>query len=185
MGKALVKGCVLGGIILFIWMMISWMLLPWHCAVMGKFTNESDVASTIMANAPQDGVYILPNLCQEKIQMEMRANVMKKGPMIFTAIQRGGFDVKSPAPYIISFIIQLIGAFLVTYLLLQVRNSTYWHRVWFVTLFGIAAGVLTAFPHWNWWGFSFGYVVIEFLDLCIGWFLAGLALAVVARAPKS
>lgn len=179
MGTALVKGSIFGAIILFIWMMISWMVLPWHCNVMGKFSNEDAVSSAIMANTPQDGVYMLPNLCHEKVKSEVRADVMKKGPIVFTAIQRDGFDVKSPKPYIISFIIQWIGAFFVTYLLLQTRESTYWHKVWLVTIFGVAAGVLAAFPNWNWWGFSFGYAVVELFDFVIGWFLAGLALAAI------
>lgn len=177
----MIKGGILGAIILYIWMMISWMVLPWHCSAMNKFTNEDAVSSAIMANADHDGVYTLPNFCHKEAQQEQQADKMKKGPVIFTTVKREGFNFTSPRPYIISFIIQLIGAFFVTYLLLQTRPSTYWNKVWFVTAFGIAGGILSAFPNWNWWGYSFQFVLIQFFDFVIGWFLAGLALAAVKK----
>lgn len=181
MGTSLLKGCIVGAIIVFVWLMISWMVIPWHCAVMEKFTNEEAVANVIMENAPKDGVYILPNICNTMKNMDKKADAMKKGPAMFAAIQRFGFDIDSVAPYIIAFIIQLIAAFFVTYMLLLTKGLDYFNRVWFVTVFGIAAGVLCAFPNWNWWGFSFGFAAIEFLDFVIGWFLAGLGIAAVIK----
>ena len=50
-----------------------------------------------------------------------------------------------------------------------------------VTLIGFLIGFLGEMPYWNWWGFSFGYVVVEIADAVIGWFLAGLAIAAVAK----
>ena len=40
MGKALLKGTFLGAIVIYLWMMISWMVLPWHCSAMNKFIDE-------------------------------------------------------------------------------------------------------------------------------------------------
>jgi len=97
------------------------------------------------------------------------------------AVQRYGFDIDSIAPYVLAFILQLIGAFLITLLLLQTKDLGYWNRVGFVTLIGLTVGILGAFPNWNWWGFSFGYVLIETLDLVIAWFLAGLVIAPFAK----
>jgi hypothetical protein len=48
MGKGLWLGTILGAIIVFIWMMISWMFIPWHCMVMNKFSNEQSVSETIL-----------------------------------------------------------------------------------------------------------------------------------------
>ena len=181
MGKSLIMGTIFGAIILFAWIAFSWMVLPWHCTPLKKFADENSVAAIIMSNTTDDGIYVLPNLCGDEGRAEQNMEASEKGPLVFTTVRRDGYDFSSPKPYIISLVIQLIGAFFVTYLLLQIRESTYWERVWFVTAFGIAAGVLAAFPNWNWWGFTFDYALVEFLDFVIGWFLAGLALAAVTR----
>jgi len=178
MGKALIKGTVLGAVIVFIWMMISWMVFPWHCTVMNTFTDEDKVSSVIMENTLKDGIYVLPNICESANE---HTQAMKKGPVMFASIQRYGFDVNSMAPYILSLIIQLIGAFLITYLLLLSKDMGYWKGVWFITLFGLTIGVLGLLPNWNWWGYSIGYVGLGILDLVIAWFLAGLAISAVAK----
>lgn len=185
MGRTLIKGSLLGGIILFIWMMISWMVLPWHCAVMQTFNNEESVAQAILDNTERDGIYVLPNLCDKKIGGEMRAQAMKKGPVMFASVQRYGFDIDSIAPYVSALIIQVIGAFLVTFLLLQTGGLGYLRRVLFVTMIGLTIGVLAELPNWNWWGYSMGYVGVEILDYLIGWFLAGLVISIFVRSPQS
>lgn len=181
--RKLTLGTLLAAIVLFIWMAISWMVLPWHCATLGKFTHEESVASVIMSNTTTSGIYILPHCVDQK--NELAANeAAKRGPIVFSAIQRNGRDFSSPKPYIVSFIIQLIGAFFVTFMTLQARFQTYSRRLLFVTAFGIAAGILAAFPEWNWWGFSFSYALVGFLDFVIGWFLAGLVIAAIAKRQE-
>lgn len=180
MGKALIKGTISGAIIVFIWMMLSWMVIPWHCAVMSAFTDPAKVSSVIMENTTDEGIYVLPSFC-DATNMEAHTELMKKGPVIFASVQRYGFDVDSAAPYILSFITQLIGAFLVTYLLLLAKQKGYWRGVWFVTLIGLTVGVIGSLPYWNWWGFTLGFVGVEILDLVISWFLAGLAISAFCR----
>ena len=177
MGKTLIKGTLLGGIILFIWVALSWMALPWHCATLKSFNEENSVAELIKSNTTESGIYVLPHMCEGNTEHLDTT----QGPLVFSVVRRDGYDFSSPKPYIISLVIDLIAAFFVTYLLLQMRASTYWHRVWFVTVFGIAAGILAMFPNWNWWGFSWDYTLVGFLDFVIAWFLAGLALAAITK----
>lgn len=181
MGKALIKGTLLGAIILFIWTALSWMVLPWHCNTLKKYTDEKSVAAIIKTNTTESGIYVLPHMCDSTMSKEEHMQASAKGPLVFSVIRRDGYNFSSPKPYIGAFVIYLVGAFFVTYLLLQTRDSTYLNRVWFVTVFGIAAGILAVFPNWNWWGFSLDYTLVGFLDFVIGWFLAGLALAAVTK----
>ncbi len=183
MGRSLWLGMLLGAIVLFIWMGISWMALPWHCSTLKKFSDENSVAAIFRANAPESGIYVLPNMCGEDRNSEAHKQAAEKGPIVFSAVRSHGYNFMSPKPYIIAFIIFLISSLFVTWLLLQRKETTYWRRVAFVTAFGIACGVL-AFMNWNWWGFNFSYVFVEFIDSIIGWFLAGLVIAAVAR-PRS
>jgi len=68
MVKKLLLGTVLGGLIVFAWGAISWMVLPWHAATLQAFTNEAAVSKVIQANAPQPGVYFLPNPHRQAIE---------------------------------------------------------------------------------------------------------------------
>src|SRR3989442_1654297 len=60
--KSLLLGGILGGLVLFAWGVVSWMLLPWHLATLEKFKDEAKVAQALTANATKSGVYLLPNV---------------------------------------------------------------------------------------------------------------------------
>ena len=47
------KAGILGGLILFVWSMISWMVIPWHTKTLHSFTSETAITQSIQANAPQ------------------------------------------------------------------------------------------------------------------------------------
>lgn len=176
MCKSLIKGAAVGALIVFLWMFISWKFVPWHCSVMHSFSNGDQIRSLILENTSEDGMYMLPNICQ-KNGTQKRIQAMRQGPVIFAAVQRYGLDVDTAIPYIISFVIQIIGAGLVTLLLLLTKLETYWKRVGFVTLLGFTIGFLGSIYNWIWWGFSFGFVGLELMDATVAWFLAGLAIS--------
>ncbi len=180
MGKSLFLGTLTGAVIVFVWMMVSWMFIPWHCETMNTFHDDAAVSSVMMENTTENGIYVLPGMCKDE-DMEISAEKTKKGPVIFASIRRDGFDYNSPAPYVYAFIIQAIGAFLVTYLLLLTRAPGYCKGVWFVTVLGLAMGIVSALPNWVWWGFSPSFVGVEIADFVIAWFLASLAISAVAK----
>jgi hypothetical protein len=204
MRKTLWKSALLGGIIVFIWGIVSWMLLPWHMMTTHKFINEEQVATALKANAPQTGIYFLPS-CQiddsnnqgqneqpsKEDQQQAKADLqkkmedakarMKRGPIVFASVCLEGMDPASPKPFIGSLIIQIIAAFLASWLLMHTKAQPYMRHVGFVTVIGLFAGVVSALPSWNWMGFSVGWTIVSILDLVIGWFLAGLAIAKIIK----
>ncbi|MGE5196404.1 MAG: hypothetical protein ACM3JI_03635 [Anaerolineae bacterium] len=194
MKKSLLMSAVLGGAIVFIWGAISWMVIPWHAPTMLKFHDEETVAGVIKKNAPEDGIYVLPSYpsfkepvakeAEQKEMAELREK-MKKGPFIFASVNLHGMDPQSPLLYVRSIIIQMIGAFFVSYLLMHTSGLTYFKRVWFVMITALIAWIICLLPAWNWWGFSTCYVIVALLDLLIGWFLAGLVIAGLIRSKKS
>lgn len=182
MGKALIKGTLIGGIIIFVWMLISWTVIPWHCWTMKEFIDETEVAQTLLENTTEDGFYPIPNICHlYEGEMKDKLKELKEGPFAFISIRREGYDFKAVKPHIISFIIWLISALIVTYILLHCRLGSYWKRVWVVTLLGLLVGVAGMLPGWTWWGFPFDFVFLNLLDFVIAWFLAGLALGAIAK----
>lgn len=189
LSKSLLKSALLGGLIVFVWGLVSWMVLPMHKFCFHKFTNESSVASAIKENAPQKGIYILPNTYgydENASQSEMRKAIemTDHGPFMFASVVPTGMSRNMAGPLVLSFIIQVIGAFIISWMLSRTKGLTFWHKVKFVTIFGLGVGVLGLLPSWNWLGFPGGYVFVNVVDLIIGWFLAGLAIAKLVRIAR-
>lgn len=187
MMKSILKCAVVGGVIAFVWYMFSWMILPWHAMVMHRFTDEKAVASAMMQYAPESGVYILPSMPAAADQEGAEQDTMEKaparhGPFAYANVVREGMREPGMLPTMLTGLItQIIGAGLVTWLLMQTKITKYWNRVQFVTLVGFIVGFLAFVPLWNWWGFTAGYAVVGILEMTIAWFFAGLALAKMAK----
>lgn len=186
--KIVIQGGLIGGLILFLWSALSWVVLPFHEKTLQSFQNEMLVESALMASLDHDqgGVYILPSMKgahsgsgTEEAKKQAREKAAK-GPFVFAVISPKGWG-SMPLHSLIGFLTQALGAALVTGLLLKTGGMKYWGRVGFVVMFAFAVGVIGHLPHWNWWGFPMGFTLAEFLDLLIGWFLAGLAIAKVTQ----
>jgi hypothetical protein len=186
MSKTHLKCAFIGGLIVFIWGLFSWMVFPWHQTCLNKFSNESEVANAISNNAPVSGVYVLPNTFSyhegtSQSEMENGMKMMEKGPFMFASVSKGGIGKMTLAPFLISLIIQIIGAFIVTWMLMQTKTLPFKRQVGFVTVFGLGVAILAQLPDWNWWGFSACYALVNIVDLVVGWFLAGFGIAKVLK----
>ncbi|MBS0629215.1 MAG: hypothetical protein JSS30_03195 [Verrucomicrobia bacterium] len=169
MWKSLIRCGVVGGIVVYLWLTLAWVVFPAHRILINKFTEKTEVTQTITKYAPHDGIYVLTP-CDTK---EEKA---KESYMIFLNIRRG--DCNSMVrPMIQGLLMQIIGAAFITYLLLKSKALKYWGRVWFVTIIGLIVAILGVLPDWNWWQFPSSWVALEVVDLVVGWFLGGLVIA--------
>jgi Na+/proline symporter len=75
---------------------------------------------------------------------------------MFAAIRRGDFGAHSQG-LIVQLLIQMASALLLTWFVLQTTRLSYARRIGFLTIAGLAAGVIADLPNWNWWGFSGKY----------------------------
>lgn len=192
MKKLLIRSAVLGGIIVFLWGLVSWMILPWHQASIKQFQNEERVAQVIRENAFERGIYLLPNMftydskqvsdvAQQRVR-ESRERVAR-GPVMFASINPLGVNPNMAGSFFISVIINIVGAYLISWIVSLIKTD-YWGRVKLITLMGFIIGFLGLLPAWNWWNFSFGYVAVGMMDLLIGWFLAGMMISKI-QAKKA
>jgi hypothetical protein len=186
MAKKLLLGAIIGGVILFIWGAISNMLLPFATAALQRFNDEEAVKQTIVANAPRSGVYFLPYM-QEGLTEEQQNAAFERamqGPVLFVSIRLG--QARSFGSLLITqFLIDVLAALLLTALLLSLRPMGYAQRVLFVVGVALVVGISALLPDWNWYNFSPAYTAGEFFGLLIGFALAGLALARIARPAAS
>ncbi len=190
MRKPLALGGILGGLVLFVWGMISYMVLPWHTVVLNKFTDEATVAQALTANAPMSGMYILPNPhkhepgmteTQRQAAEDDGMKRMMNGPFTFASVALYGARDMGRALFL-TVLGNIVSAELVMWLLLQTTSLTYWGRVGFVVVLALATTMIAYFPYWIWWSFSTSFTLVEFADHLIGWFLVGLTLAKVTPA---
>jgi len=185
LGKKFIRGAVIGGVIVFLWCLLSWMLFPWHTQMFKKFDDEERVADVIRSNTTQSGIYLLPNTMayndstsDETVQAGLM--MMHSGPTVFASVQVNGMSTKSGRPFVVALLLQVVGAAIVSWMVLQTKLR-FKEKVIFVTLFGASVGILGVLPAWNWWGFSPCYTLYLCANLVIGWFLAGLAIAKICK----
>jgi len=183
MMQKLVKCAIVGGLVLFLWGMVSWAILPWHKMHMHKFQDEGRVARVISDNAPESGIYVLPNMMHlekdSQAMMEAQDN-MRQGPFIFASVCLNGKDPDMAIPLVKGLIIKIVAAFLVTWLLLQTKMK-YNRRVGFVTMVGVVIALMGTLPYWIWFGFPVGFTIACIFEIVFGWFLAGLVIAKLAK----
>jgi len=199
--KSLSLGGLIGGLVLFAWGVVSWMLLPWHLATLEKFKDEDKVAQALTANATKSGVYLLPNVHKHEPGMpeakakkaeakgkkaeakrkKAEAEGMKRmiqGPFMFAAVSLQGTS-GSGAALPIQLVTSIVSALLATWLLTNSTLPGYWPRVGFLVVLALTAGVICHVPDWNWWGFSARYPAVAFAGLLTGWTRDGLVIAKV------
>lgn len=193
MAKRLALGTLLGGIVLFVWSTIAWIVIPWPGDPLRTFTNEDAVAQAVTANAPRSGNYLLPNepkrtagMTEEKYKAARQAAMdrMTRGPMIFTVVRLEPMG-STIRPLIIQFLTQLVLALIATFMLLQTRGLSYAGRVAFVTAIGVIIFVGGHVEEWNWFSFSNAYMAMEFGAIVIGWLLAAFVVAAFGRGKRA
>ena len=174
----ILKGGVFGGIVLFIYMAISWMVIPWHDATMNNFKNPKEVSAEVIENAPKSGVYVWPNDKHQDTSTGKKA-------FIFMSVDYYTGEPMGALNFIFGILIQILSAILVCVLLAMGSITSYFGIVGFTTLFGITAGIATKLPMWNWMRWPIDFVVVDILDLAIGWLLAGLVIAYFTSRPAT
>jgi len=187
MWKPLIKCSIVGGIVVF---MISWLVLPWHTATLNTFENEQAVVGALLANAPKDGIYVIPDMNKEAQTQAQPSDNGSYGneepaagtPYVFANIVRTAPGKEAMTKSIVIGVIsQMIGAFIVTFLLLKAKAMKYGKRVGFVTILGLFLGLMSALPMWNWWAFPAGFTIVSILDPLIAWFFGGLVIAKLVK----
>ncbi|MCY3974947.1 MAG: hypothetical protein OXF02_05325 [Simkaniaceae bacterium] len=198
MGRVIFGG-VIGGIVAFAWTCVAWNWLPWQDKVIGEPENRDLVSWIVRENVKGDGVYLIPreNVARNELYSYLRYRnvrepvVVHEGetahrqPLIYLQVRHKGVDVRSPYPYLLSFLTQFVGAFLISLLLVRVAlQSGYGKRLFFVTATGLIVGILGYAPNWIWFGGDGRFLLMSVVNSVVMWFLAGLFIAGIAR-PKT
>jgi len=173
--KTLLKGAVLGGLVFFFWGNISWMVIGWHKSYMLELPNEEVFSNVIKQSVPKNGLYVIPY--HDGSDHEAAAQKMQEGPFAYMALSPQGLNMNMLPFMLRSIFFNMFMAMLATFLLLQIAEYSFFHKVLFVKMIGLSAGIWTIFSNWNWWNFPGLYLVINFFDVAIAWGLMGVVLS--------
>lgn len=172
--RNIVLAGIFGAVILFVWNSFSWMVLPWHAESVHQFANENVVSKVIKDNVKKSGIYL----------SEYNTPSLDGSPQVFSVVS---FHAKNgmQSQLIIYFLIEVICAFLVAFMVILLNSKYYFVRLGFILLFALTAAIFCQLPYWIWWHFPSNFIQVTFLDTLIAWFLAGALMAAILIPKKT
>ncbi len=190
MKRILIAG-VAGGIVLYVWGIVSWMFMPWH--EMGQLPAETTIAQTMRVADVPTGVYQLPGQDHEAMQ-KMSPEERKKaeadwktaheqGPLAFIVYDADGASVVPVMSFVRGLVLDILLAAVAAALLSMAAPALGGlpSRILFLVLIGVYTSIATHLMNWNWMGYPLGFSLEMAGDTVIGALLLGVVLAIVVR----
>lgn len=188
-----ILAAILGGVVLFAWGAVSWMVLDWHEPTIKVFANEDQVSQVLTDNAPVSGIYVLPKLqsarsethpeVTEQLNQEA-AERLRQGPFAFVALTPEGMAAGMTRELLYTLGLNIVMALLVVWLVKATEGLGYLQRVVFITTIGIVIAGAGRLPNWIWWKFATDYMIVEVADVIIGWFAAAIVVAALTGEDR-
>ena len=181
---------LLGAVAIFLWSFVVHMFTPLGEAGMDPLPGAPAVSSALQTSiGNRAGLYMYPTggltpdspreqhgAAMEKIMEEMKTQA--SGMMVYYP---PGRTFNFPKTLGIEFGIEFLEALIVVYLLAQTRIMNFGGRVMFVAVAGLLAAIATNLSYWNWYGFPTNFTMAQVVMEAVGFFCAGLAIALVLK----
>jgi len=190
MGKKIVLGAIVAGIVVFIWGAVSHMVLGLGEAGVKSLPNEEAVLPVLSANISEPGFYFFPGLdmgAATKEQMDAWTEKHRTGPAGIMVYQPIGGEPMPPSKLITELVTNILAALVAAFLLAKVVSSLggLFGKAVFVAAIGLFAGLEIDLSYWNWYKFPTSYTLAYMFDHVVAWFLAGLVLAWFFKKPAA
>ena len=153
---------------LFIWGAITLVFIPWHNLVLLGVKNEPAVLEVLRAQAAETGVYSVPI---------DHTSYTATSPFAVIMYRPDGMGMGQGAVMAVSFATYWLASLIAA--LLMPKTLSYMRRVLFFVGLGVFTSLVAHVNNWTWTGYSPGYTLVAIFDLIVGWFLAGLVLALL------
>lgn len=181
MSGKVVKGALLGGLVLWFWSTVYWAISGIPVKGMSEFKDQAAVERVLRENAQGPGYYAIPTAYVPEGADPATFGAARMARIADEFFFAGAVRVGGVGPFGQQIGRSLLGnvaaAGLATYLLLQTAGLAFVGRVAYVKLMAFFAWLVGVYPMMVWWGHPTGFVLLQLLDFMIGWGLAGAALA--------
>jgi hypothetical protein len=151
--------------------------------------QEDTVLSAMRAAIHDPGFYVFPapNMAPGRSKAQKDADTTaymakyQQGPTGILVLTPSGPTLSIGKLLGGEFVIDLVGAFFLSCILAMGAGgkSSYWKRVFAVTIAGLFAALFLGLEYWNWYNFPLNYTCAYIIVVVIEWFIAGLAMAAV------
>jgi hypothetical protein len=196
MTKRAVLAGLLGGVAMFVWMSVAHVVLPLGETGVQEIANEPPVLTAMHAAlGEKSGLYLFPGTgagpdatsAQKNATMQQYDQKLAANPSGLLVYHPPGETGMTARRLLTEFLSELVGAFLVVFLLAQTRLETFGGRLGFVTVAGVLASLGTNASYWNWYGFPSNYTAVYMLTQIVGFVFVGIVAAAVMRktAPRA
>jgi hypothetical protein len=182
MAKRILLAGVLGGFALFMWGGLSHMVLGLGAVGIQNLPQQQPVMDALKASTPQPGFYFFPQVdASGKVQPEKAG-----GPYGIMIYHTSGAGAPMTGQLLNECLLNIVLALLAAWLLSLASGLTgYIARVGFVTVVGLAVGLMTHVQYWNWYGFPLSYTVASVAIAVIGFLIVGLIAAAIVKPPAT
>lgn len=192
MTKRVLLGALVGGIVVFIVGALLHTVLGLGQVGVKAIPQEDAVLSALRAAIHEPGFYYFPapNMTSGRSKEQMNADnaayaaKFQQGPSGILVYNTGsGVGLNYGKLLGGEFAIDVIGAFFLACILAMGAGgvSSYWKRVFAVTLAGLFASVFLGLEYWNWYGFPTSYTCAYIANGFLDWYFAGLAMAAIVK----
>ncbi len=187
--KMLLAG-ISGGLILFFWGFLSWVVLHVHTASTRTLPNEDAVVATLQSSVHEKGVYLFPSMGETSADpavQKQREDKYRRGPIGMIYYDPNGMEPFMPSRMVIGILIEIVASLIVAWFLARSTafNSSYLARVAYCGMFGVFLVVAANLLTWNWFNEPNDWTTALIIDNVVGWILAGLAIAAFMKPLRA
>lgn len=183
-----VLASILGGIVAFIFGMMSWMVLPFHMMTTDSIPDQPALLQAMNEHLPTSGVYLFPyvDMEQEGAWEEME-KLHQAGPIGMIFFHKEGETPMPPSMMLWGLVVDVAAGFFIALLMAAWCVSgtpNYLQRVLFSTAIGAAGAIQSWGALWNWMYVEWDHSLVMGLDIILMWFFGGLVIAAIIK-PKA
>jgi hypothetical protein len=184
MKQIFIAGLV-GGVILYFWGFLAWVVIPLHTPAIHTIANEDAVVSSMNAGMSKKGVYMFPAQPPKgnTAETEVWTKKMEKGPTGMVVYDPGGMAPMMPVQMVVGFINGVLCSMIAAWFLSRstAANKSYFTKVAFCGALGIFISLTTHIVNWNWMNYPFEWTSGMVADAVISWTLVGLGIGKIVK----
>jgi len=186
MAKRVIIGGIAGGIILFMWGFLSWVVLDLHSETILEHEGTMALIENGKDVLPHEGVYYFPprpSNREDTAAMEVWMEAHRQGPVGMIFWQPVGDEPMSVTNLAQGLLLEIGMVMLAGVLLALALPSlpTYGNRLLFVTGLGLFVVLAARMSDWVFMGFPTRYTASIALGGVVSWVLVGLVLAGIVK----
>jgi hypothetical protein len=142
---------LIAAVVAFVWGFLSWGLMTWHRPM--KFKDSAAVGHVLAVNAPEHGIYMLPDAVDDmsdEAAMAKMENDLAIAPFVMATVHPPPTDTGMAKPMILGFLRAFVAAVILCTLLSYFSRESYACRVMFCVLVYLLVGINGDAPNWIW-----------------------------------